>query len=75
MSSYRTNNIEVLSERLGFLKITNEASSGTNKQSDEEMSVALAPAIINNNIQAVTPKSMVPDLRWFDRDRTKFEDW
>jgi len=21
------------------------------------------------------PKSMVPDLEWFNRDRTKFEDW
>ena len=28
-----------------------------------------------NNIQAVMPKSIVPDLGWFDRDRMKFEDW
>jgi len=21
------------------------------------------------------PKNMVPDLRWFDSDQTKFEDW
>ena len=28
---------------------------------------------MNNNKQAVMPKSMVSDLGWFDRDRTKFE--
>ena len=56
---YRTNNIEALSERLRYLKITNEASSRTNKQLDEEMSVAPAPAFTNDNIQAIIPKSMV----------------
>ena len=30
-SSYRTNDIEALSERLGSLKITNKASEETNK--------------------------------------------
>jgi len=74
MSSQRTDNIEALSKRLGFLKIINKASSETNEQSDEEMSVAPAPAMINNNIQAVTPKSMVPNLEWFDRNQTKFKD-
>ena len=74
MSSQRTDNIEALSERLGFLKIINKASSETNEQSDEEMSVAPVPAMMNNNIQAVTPKSMVPDLEWFDGNQTKFED-
>jgi len=29
----------------------------------------------DNNKQAVMPKNMVPDPRWFDEDRTKFEDW
>jgi len=23
----------------------------------------------------MTPKNIVPDLGWFDGDRTKFEDW
>ena len=73
-SSYRTNDIEVLSERLRSLKITNEASSKTNKQSDKEMSIVLAPTTMNDNIQTVMPKSMVSDLEWFDKDQTKFED-
>ena len=60
-SSYRTNDIEVLSERLRSLKITNEASSKTNKQSDKEMSIVLAPTTMNDNIQTVMPKSMVSD--------------
>jgi len=45
------------------------------EQSDEAMSVALVPMTINMNKQAIIPKSMVPDPEWFDRDRTKFEDW
>ena len=73
-SSYRTNDIEILSERLRSLKITNEASSKTNKQSDKEMSIVLAPTTMNDNIQTVMPKSMVSDLEWFDKDQTKFED-
>ena len=32
-------------------------------------------AMYNKNIQTMTPKSMVPDLGWFDRNRTKFKDW
>ena len=42
------NNIEVLSERLGSLKITNEVSKEIYKQLDEEMSVA--PASTNENV-------------------------
>jgi len=30
---------------------------------------------MNNNIQTVIPKSIVLDPGWFDRNRTKFEDW
>jgi len=36
---------------------------------------ALAAVRISENIQAGIPKNMVPDLEWFDGDRTKFEDW
>jgi len=61
MSSRRTNNIEALSERLGFLQITAEALSKY-KTTDTEISTALALATINENIQAVMLKSMVPDL-------------
>ena len=62
MSSRRTNDIEVLSERLGSLQINEEASS--NKQTNTEMSTAPAvtPAV---NESAGMPRSMVPDPRWY----------
>jgi len=50
MSLQQKNDIEPLSERLGFLKIINKALSETNEKSDKEMSVAPAPATMNNNI-------------------------
>ena len=40
----------------------------------EEMSTVPVLAMYNKNVQTTTLKSMVLDLRWFDRDRTKFED-
>ena len=75
MSSRQTNNIETLSERLRSLQITNKALKETNKLSDEEILVALAPVIMNSNGQAIIPKSMVPDPGQFNRDKMKFEDW
>jgi len=39
------------------------------------MSVAPVPVTMNMNKQAVIPKNIVPDPEWFNRDRTKFEDW
>ena len=48
MSSYRTNNIKALLERLRSLKIMNKASEGMNEWSDKEMSKA--PVIMNKNI-------------------------
>jgi len=54
------NNIKALSERLGSLQITEEASSDY-KQMDTEMSAAPTPAAINKNIQVVIPKSIVLD--------------
>jgi len=41
------------------------------------MSGAPAPvaAAVSENVQAGLPKNMVPDLGWFDSDRSKFEDW
>jgi len=59
-SSYRTNNIEVLSERLRSLKITNKASEEISKWLDEEMSIV--PTLANENIQATMLKSMILDL-------------
>ena len=55
------NNIEVLLEQLELLKIMNEASEGTNKQTNKE--ILIAPAQTNKNIQATIPKSMVLDLK------------
>ena len=39
------------------------------------MSVILALAAINENVQAVMLKNIVLDLGWFDSDQTKFENW
>ena len=44
----------------------NEASEETNKQLDEEMSVA--PVLMNENIQVAIPKNMVLDSGWFDEN-------
>ena len=77
MGSRRTNNLEVLSERLGSLKITDKTSNETSEQTDTEMSTALASMAIeiSRNVSAGMPKNMVPDPGWFDGDRIKFEDW
>jgi len=59
------------------LQITNKASQEIYEQSNKEMSAVPipAPAMTNNNGQTTMPKNIVPDLEWFDGDRTKFEDW
>jgi len=49
----------------------NEVSEETYEQLDEEMSTA--PAMTNNNKQAVTSKNIVLDLGWFNRNKMKFE--
>ena len=68
------NNIEALSERLGSLQITEEASS--ERMDTEEMLTAPAPAVtVNENRQVGMLKNMVLDPGWFDGDRTKFKDW
>ena len=67
MSSRRTSNIEALSEQLGSLQITEEASDNY-EQLDTEMSVVPTPAAINKNIQTVTLKNMIPDPGQFDGD-------
>jgi len=61
-SSKRTDSIEALSEQPGSLQITNETLDKTTERSDEAMSVALVPVIMNTNKQTVMPKNMVPDL-------------
>ena len=58
MSSRRMNDIEALSEQLGFLQIMKEASE-MNKQTDIEMLEIPAQVTSNENIQAIIPKGMV----------------
>ena len=69
MSSRRTNDIEALSERLGSLQITKEASMN-DEQMNTEMSTAPAPMAVTGqeNVQAGLPKNMIPDPGWFDGD-------
>jgi len=74
MSSKRMDDIEALSERLGFLQTTNKASEKY-RQSDIEMLTVPVPAPMTNNKQATMLKNIVPDSGWFDVDRIKFEDW
>ena len=60
------------------MQINEEASMSEYEQTDTEMSVAqpaTAAAAVSKNIQAGLPKNMVLDPRWFDGDRSKFEDW
>jgi len=59
------------------LQINEEASTSVYEQTDTEMLVApaTAAAAVSKNVQAGLPKSMVPDLGWFDGDWSKFEDW
>jgi len=52
-----------------------EKASDDYKQSDTEMSVAPAPAAINENIQVVMLRNIILDLEWFDSDQMKFKDW
>ena len=58
MISRRTNRIETLLEWLESLQITNKALS-YNEWIDIEMSGT--PVLANENIQAMMPKSIVPD--------------
>ena len=60
-SSRWMNNIKELSERLESLQIMNKALEETYEWSDKEMSVAPALVTMNDNVQAITPKTMVPD--------------
>jgi len=63
---------------LGLLRITEDNISNRSTKlatsETEEMLTAPVLAVYNENIQTTTPKSMVPDLEWFDGNRTKFED-
>ena len=76
MAGYNKDTIEELEEILGSLRITednilNRSTKPATLETDK-MSTAPAPAVYNEN---VLTKTMVPDLGWFDGDRTKFKDW
>jgi len=76
MAGQSPNTIEALEKILGPLRITedNESNQSTEPATPEteEMSTAPVPAVYNENIPT---KNIVLDLEWFDRDKTKFEDW
>ena len=73
-SSRRMNDIDVLSEQLGSLQITNKTLDKITEQSDEAISVAPVPVTMNTNKQAFMPKNMVPDPGWFNGNKMKFKD-
>jgi len=71
--------IEALEEILGLLRITKDNISNRSIKpatlETKEILTAPIPVVYNENVQTTTSKSMVPDLGWFDGNRTKFEDW
>ena len=68
------NNIKVLLEQLGSLKITKEDASDRTIETETTGTMLTAPASVVQNKQVVISKNMVLDPGWFDGDKTKFED-
>ena len=64
--SQETTNIEALEKILGSLRITEEYTSDRNKTIElalsEEILTTYTPVVYNEIVQAVMPKSMVPNL-------------
>jgi len=55
------------------LQIIEEVSERITEYMDK---ISTAPVLVNqNNEQVRLLKNMVPNPKWFDRNRTKFEDW
>jgi len=55
------------------LQIIKKASERTTEYMNE---ISTGLVLVNkNNEQIGLLKNMVPDLGWFNRDKTKFEDW
>ena len=79
MARQSPNAIEALEEILESLGITKDNISNKSTElattETEEMLTVPAPAVYNKNTQIMMPKSMVLDPEWFDRSKTKFEDW
>ena len=78
MAGQNVDTIEALEEILGSLRITKDNMSNRSTESatpeTDRMSTAPAPVPVVYN-KSIPTKTMVPDPGWFDRDRTKFEDW
>ena len=74
MNQHQENNIEALSEQLGLLRITEEDILKETTDIETTDKILTAPVLVVYNEQAVMPKSMVPDLGWFNMNRIKFED-
>ena len=66
MAAQRQDIVEELGEILGLLKITKDNISNRSTEpvtpETEEMLTTLAPVRYNENISAVMPKSIIPDL-------------
>ena len=70
-----TDAIKTLEEILGLLRITkdnvlNRSTEPATPETDK-MSTEPVPVVYNKN---VSTKNMIPDLGWFDGDRTKSKD-
>ena len=63
---------------MGLLKITEEYALDENRTTEpillEEILTAPTLVVYDKIAQAVMPKSMVSDLKWFNSDWIKFED-
>jgi len=72
MAQQSSDTIKALEEILGSLRITKDNVSNQSTElampETEGISIASVPAVYNKNIPI---KNMIPDLGWFDRDRTK----
>ena len=51
--------------------MSNQSTEPSTLKTEE---ILTAPVLAEHN-ENVPIKNMVPDPRWFNRDRTKFEDW
>ena len=65
----------MLEEILRLLRITkdNMSNQSTEPSTLKTEEILTAPVLAEHN-ENVPIKNMVPDPRWFNRDRTKFED-
>ena len=69
------NNIEILSEWLESLRITEEDTLERTIEIETIDTMSLVPVVKNTIEQAVMPKSIVLNPGWFDSDQMKFKDW